>query len=188
MWVEIPVRRGNRLLNPGCVALVTAAHGGRTNFMPAAWTTPVSHEPPLCAVAIAPKRFTHDLIARSGEFGLSIPGLALAEKVRRAGDISGADVEDKFAAVGLTAEQGTRIRAPKIAECLGHLECVVEQSVTAGDHTIFVGRIVAAFASKDAFDETWRLPGDRNLHPLHHLGGPWFAVLERKIEVSGGGY
>ena len=184
MFVEIPIRRGNRLLNPGCVVLVTAAHEGRSNFMPAAWVTPVSHDPPLCAVAIAPKRFTHGLIVGSGEFGLSIPGLDLAEKVRHAGDISGAEVDDKFAAVGLTPEPGVKIGAPRIAECLGHLECVVEQSVTAGDHTVFVGRIVAAFAKEGVFEETWRLPEDRALRPLHHLGGPWFAVLEKRIEVA----
>ncbi|MDZ7372913.1 MAG: flavin reductase family protein [candidate division KSB1 bacterium] len=181
--VEVPLRRANRLLNPGCVVFVTAHHGGRSNFMPAAWVTPVSHEPPLCAVSVAPKRFTHDLIGRSREFGLSVPGLDLAEKVAHAGDISGSEVQDKFAAVGLTAEPGVRIRAPRIAECLGHLECVVEQAVTVGDHTLFVGRIVAAFARPEAFGETWLLPDAPNLRPLHHLGGDWFAVLEKPLQI-----
>jgi flavin reductase (DIM6/NTAB) family NADH-FMN oxidoreductase RutF len=186
MKVEIPSRRANRLINPGCVVLVTAEHAGRRNLMPAAWVTPVSHDPPLCAVAIGPGRFTHGLIEKSGEFGLSVPGLAIADKVARAGDLSGSEVEDKFAAVGLTPQPGWRIRAPSVAECLGHLECVVEQKITAGDHTVFVGRIVAAFADKEAFGETWLLPEDPHLRPLHHLGGDWFAVLEKRLLVIGG--
>ena len=183
---EVEPRRANRLLNPGCVVLVTARHGEQSNFMPAAWVTPVSHDPPLCAVAIAPKRFTHHLIAQSKEFALCIPPLSLAEKVRLAGDMSGADVRDKFAAVGLTPEAAVVVSAPTIAECLGHVECRLIRSFTAGDHTIFLGQAVAAAVDPRAFDETWTLPPDPALRPLHHLGGPWFAALEKRVEVATG--
>ncbi|NOZ57430.1 MAG: flavin reductase family protein [Calditrichaeota bacterium] len=180
---EIPPRRANRLLNPGCVVFVTAQNANRSNFMPAAWVSPVSHEPPLCCVAVAPKRFTHDLIASSGYFGLAIPGLDLVDKVRRAGDISGADVADKFAEVGLTPLPGRATPAPRIEECLANLECEVVDKVTTGDHTLFIGRVVAAEADPRAFDETWLLPEDRSLRPVHHLGGEWFAVLEARVHV-----
>ncbi len=180
---EIPPRRANRLLNAGCVVFVTAQNGGRSNFMPAAWVSPVSHEPPLCCVAVAPKRFTHDLIASSGCFGLAVPGLDLIEKVRRAGDISGADVSDKFAEIGLTAVSGSKLGVPRIEECLANLECRVVNTLTTGDHTLFIGRVVAAEADPRAFDETWLLPADRSLRPVHHLGGEWFAVLEGRLHV-----
>jgi len=183
MKTTVPLKRATRLLNHGGLAFVTAKHGGRANVMPAAWVVPLSHEPPLVGVAIAPERFTHDLVKHSGRFALSIPGMVLAEKVKRCGEMSGRDVADKFAAVGLTPVQAQVIDAPLVGECLGHVECKVVQSVSVGDHTLFVGRIVAAQAEREAFEEMWLLPPNEALRPMHHLGGNYFAALEKRVEV-----
>lgn len=179
----VPLRRATRLLNHGGLALVTARWGDRINLMPAAWVVPLSHKPPLVGVAIAPERFTYRLVEKSGEFGLSIPGLDVAERVRLAGELSGHDVPDKFRATGFTPIPAKRIRAPLIRECLAHLECRVVRKVPAGDHTLFVGEVIAAEADPRAFQDLWLLPEDPTLRPLHHLGGDQFAVLERRVSV-----
>ncbi|MBC7262873.1 MAG: flavin reductase family protein [Chloroflexi bacterium] len=181
MKVEIPLSNAHRLINPGTVALVTAAHEGKANVMTAAWLVPLSQRPALVGAAIHPTRFTHDLIAHSGEFTLNIPGRPLAEKVQLCGTISGADT-NKFAAAGLTAVEARVVHAPWIAECLAHLECHVVDRVTTGDHSFFVGQIVAAWADEKAFDTYWVLK-EEALKPLHHLGGRVYAILEKQLKV-----
>ena len=60
----------------------------------------------------------------------------------RCGTRSGRSM-DKFAECGLTALPATVVKAPLVGECLANLECKVANRMTAGDHTIFVGEIVA---------------------------------------------
>ena len=183
MKKDVPISKAHRLINDGPVVLVTAAYKGRMNVMAAAWTTPISSRPPLVGVAIHLGGFTHDLIKRSGEFALNIPGRPLADKVRLCGSVSGEDVEDKFKLAGLTPVEAKYIGAPLIEECLGHLECAVVEAIELGDHTLFVGEVVAAQAEEEAFDGYWLLE-DEEAKPLHHLGGDFYAVLEKRIEVK----
>ena len=57
-----------------------------------------------------------------------------------------------------------------------------QAEVTVGDHTLFVGEVLAARAEKEAFDETWRLT-DEEARPLHHLGSDVFATLSEPFHV-----
>ncbi len=51
---------------PGVPAVVGVALGGRVNFCPAVWNMGLSADPPLFAVALSPKRFTHGLVLEAG--------------------------------------------------------------------------------------------------------------------------
>lgn len=183
MKVEVPLKRAMRLLGPGPVVLVTAKYRDRINVMPAAWVVPLSAQPPLVGVAIHPARFTHDLVRRSEQFALNVPGRSLAEAVGKLGSVSGHDVDDKFALAGLTPAEPQEIDAPLIEECLAWLECAVVDAFEVGDHTLFVGEVLAARAEQDAFDETWLLT-DEEVKPLHHLGGDFYAVLDKPFKVE----
>lgn len=180
--ISIDLSRATRLLQPGCLALVTAKHKGKANVMAAAWVMPVSNDPPMVAVAVHPARFTHDLIQKSGEFALNIPARPLAEQVKKIGELSGENV-DKFVQTKLNLYKAKQVGAPLIVECIGHLECAVIEAVRAGNHTLFLAEIVAASAEETAFDgERWSL-ADEEVKPLHHLGGNVFAVLDEPITV-----
>ncbi len=181
--VDVILTRAARLIAPGPVTLLTAQYKGKRNVMTAGWVVPVSSNPPLVAVAVHPARYTYGLIEKSGNFALNIPARPLAEKVKKAGDLSGADV-DKFLQIGLTPYEGKQVSAPLIAECVGHLECGVVNTVPAGDHVLFVGEVVAASAEASAFDgEKWTL-ADEEVKPLQHLGGDFYAVLDAPIAVA----
>ena len=181
MKVEVPLSRARRLINPGPVVLVTAKYKGTVNVMTAAWTTPISGDPPLVGVAINHGSFTHDLIAKSEQFALNVPGRGLAEKVKLCGTLSGRDV-NKFEEASLMPLTAREVEAPLVEECLGHLECAVVEAHSLGDHTFFVGQVVAAWAEEGAFEETWLLE-DEEARPLHHLGGTYYGVLEKRIKV-----
>jgi flavin reductase (DIM6/NTAB) family NADH-FMN oxidoreductase RutF len=183
--VEISPWRAARLISPGPVVLVTARYRDRTNIMPAAWVTPLSQFPPLIGVAIHPARFTHDLIRRSGQFALNVPGRPLAETVHKCGNVSANDGVDKWSLGPFTMAEPKQIEAPLIEECLAWIECGVVESFETGDHTLFVGEVLVVQVEKEAFDEAWLLP-DEELKPVHFLGGHRYAVLDRVIELGGG--
>jgi flavin reductase (DIM6/NTAB) family NADH-FMN oxidoreductase RutF len=182
MKVEVPIGRATRLINPGTVVLVTARHKDRVNAMPAAWAVPLSKSPPLVGVALQRERYTYDLIKRSQEFALCLPGRPLAEAVVQLGSVSGHEDPDKLHKSGLTLTDAQKVSVPVIEECLGWIECGLADALDVGDHVLVVGEVLAAKAEEEAFDEAWLLEGEE-LKPLHHLGGSLFAVLEARIAV-----
>jgi flavin reductase (DIM6/NTAB) family NADH-FMN oxidoreductase RutF len=124
------------------VTVVTTVKDGKPNAMTAAWAVPVSHRPPLVVVQIAPQRYSHDIIMETGEFGLSILADDQMEVSQHAGTMSGRKA-DKFRGGVLVAKASSRISPPVLEGCAVTMECKLEKAISMGDHTIFVGRVVA---------------------------------------------
>ena len=177
----IPETDARRLLGGGPVALVTTRWRGVSNVMPAAFVTPLSFDPPLLGVAVHPSRHTHDMITYSQEFALNVPGPELLHHCQYLGSVTGREM-DKLEVTKLPVFRARRVEAPLLEGCLGYIECGVEDAYTIGDHTLFVGKVVAAQVEKEAFDETWLL-GDPELKPLHYLGLNYYAVLGGRLEA-----
>jgi flavin reductase (DIM6/NTAB) family NADH-FMN oxidoreductase RutF len=183
MKKALPLDEATRLINPGPVVIVTASYKGRVNAMPAAWVVPLSKGPPLIGVSIQQSHLTHDLVVRSQQFAVSVPGRGIAEQVLRLGKLSGHDVDDKLALVGLHTMEAKEIDAPLIEEGLAWIECGVVDAFRVGDHTLFVGQVLAAMVQDQAFDEAWLLE-EEELKPLHHLGGRLFSLLDSRIALK----
>jgi flavin reductase (DIM6/NTAB) family NADH-FMN oxidoreductase RutF len=180
MKIEVPVDEAYRLINPGCVTLITSAYRERYNVMALAWQTPLSRKPPLLGIAVAQAHFTSELINSSGEFAVNIPGAGILKQVTFCGQNSGRD-KDKFKLAGLTPTKAKKIRAPLIDECLASLECGVVERFQTGDHFFFVGEIVAADADKDFFfNGAW----NEQAQIIHHLGGKLFYNRNRNLEFK----
>jgi flavin reductase (DIM6/NTAB) family NADH-FMN oxidoreductase RutF len=177
----IPLKRANRLINDGCTILVSCRHEDRESIITLAWQSPVSSSPPMAVISVAPPRYSHDIISHSGEFIINVPPFSLLKETMHCGTVSGR-AGDKFASAGLTREPAQEVSAPLIAECIGHLECRVVQEVTAGDHTLFLGEVVAASAAEGLWDEVWQV--DREAaRTIHHLGGRFFCAPERVVKI-----
>jgi len=146
------------------------------------WLAPVGRDPPLVALAVQPSALCHDMIRRSGEFVINIPSRDVLNQVVLCGRYSGNDL-DKIAQSGLDLVDPKVVRAPLIDQCIGHLECALVNTYQPGDHTIFIGHVAYAWAEEGTFDETWLLP-EKDLKPLHHLGGNWYGVLEERIDAT----
>jgi flavin reductase (DIM6/NTAB) family NADH-FMN oxidoreductase RutF len=124
------------------VTIVTVSKDGKPNAMTAAWCVPVSHRPPLVVVHIAPQRYTHDIIMDTKEFGLCVLADDQMEVSQHAGTVSGRKL-DKFQGETLKPKASHKIKAPVLAGCAMTMECKLEKAISMGDHTIFVGRVVA---------------------------------------------
>jgi flavin reductase (DIM6/NTAB) family NADH-FMN oxidoreductase RutF len=167
-----------RLLHPMHTVLISCVgKEGKPNITTIAWAMPTSIEPPLIAISVSPKRHSHKLIDETKEFTVNIPTLEILQAVYACGSLTGRSF-DKFKKAGLTPIPGRKVKAPAIRECVAQLECVVDDQLITGDHTIFVGRIVDAYADMGAFTESYDLKKTRH---LYHAGGNNFAVLDPKI-------
>jgi flavin reductase (DIM6/NTAB) family NADH-FMN oxidoreductase RutF len=179
---ELDVLDALRLVIGGPVVLVTARWRDQADVMPVIWVTPVSRRPPLIGLAVHPSRHTHDIIRFAEEFALNIPGPDLMDHVHYFGSVSGRDV-NKLELAKLPTFKAKRVDAPLLEHCLAWIECGLEDALRLGDHTFFVGRVVAVQAEREAFDETW-LVGERPYRPLHYLGGQWYGVLGERLQAQ----
>ena len=171
-----------RLLNGGPVTLVTTRWRDQEDVMPAIWTAPLSHKPPLVGVAVHPSRHTHDLIRFAEQFALNFPGKDLVNHTHYFGVMSGRDV-DKLDISKLRTFKASKVDAPLIDGCIAYIECGLEDALRIGDHTLFVGRALVVEAESESFDETW-LVEERDYLPLHYLGLDRYAVLGERLQAE----
>jgi 4-nitrophenol 2-monooxygenase / 4-nitrocatechol 4-monooxygenase, reductase component len=123
------------------VAVVTACRAdGSPCGLTASAVASVSLEPRLVLACIDRASATHDWIERAGAFALNVlqeRGETLARRFAASGR------GERFEGVPWRAE---RTGAPVLDEALAWLDCAVATRVPAGDHTIFVGEVLAADA------------------------------------------
>ncbi len=101
----------------------------------------VSAEPPTVLVAVNRDNRSHPAVAASGVFAVHV----LGRHQHRLASLFASKVEEPFA--GLDFDVGVT-GCPLLAGADACCECVVVQSVDAGTHTLFVGRVVAAGAGE----------------------------------------
>lgn len=179
----LPETEARRLLNGGVVTLVTTSWHGGENIAPVIWHTPLSVVPPLVGIAVHPSRHTHDMIRFSENFVLNIPTPQLMRHVHYAGLVSGADTA-KMEALRIPTLKASVVQSPLLQFCIGWIECGLEDAIRVGDHTLFVGRVVAVSVDDEAFDGLWKLEGAEEQRPLHYVGGPYYAALGPRVEAQ----
>lgn len=106
------------------------------NGMIASWVTQVSYEPPLIMVAIHPNRYSHQLVLKSGHFALHILSREQKAFLSR---FKGPVTKEKFESI--TWEDGVT-GCPILRDCIAAMECHITQSLTPGNHTLFIGEVV----------------------------------------------
>lgn len=194
-YEKVPVRDGlDVILLPRPVVVATCVDAqGKPNAITLAWCTPVSHNPLIVAIAISPKRYSHDLVAEAGEFVLNFPGIELAKEINWMGRKSGKKC-DKIKETGLTLSPAKEVNGHVINECYGNLECKVVDQVVSGDHTTFFGEVVYAEFAKDALVRVKRggpppyYVDPKKIKTLQHLGGDMYLTNEEEyveFEVEG---
>jgi flavin reductase (DIM6/NTAB) family NADH-FMN oxidoreductase RutF len=178
---NVTISSAFRLLHPMHTVLVSCVgKTGKPNITTLAWAMPTSLNPPLLAISLAPTRHSHSLIEESGEFIVNIPTLEILQAVYACGSLTGRSF-DKFKKANLTPMPAKKVKAPAIRECIAHLECQVENKFTTGDHNVFVGKILEAYADMGVFTESYDLKKTRM---LYHAGGNNFALLDPKLYKS----
>nr|WP_254658146.1 flavin reductase family protein [Pleurocapsa sp. PCC 7327] len=115
--------------------------GEELNGFTASWVMQASFEPPLVVNCVKNDSISHEMIKKSGVFAISFledgqKDLAAKffKRKRRVGN--------KFDDVEFY--EGAVTGCPIIKDSLGYIECQVIDAVAKGDHTVFVGQVIAA--------------------------------------------
>lgn len=126
-------------------------HRIRPNLITVAWAGIVNSKPPIISVSIRKERYSHDIIADTGELTVNLIGQELLSAMDYCGVKSGRDV-DKFAQCGLTAIPAPALqKAIAVAEAPAFLSCKVKQIIELPSHDLFLAEVVEVSVAERYF-------------------------------------
>ncbi|MBE8522940.1 flavin reductase family protein [Amycolatopsis sp. H6(2020)] len=120
---------------------VLTAGGEEAHGMTANAFSSVSLEPPMVLCCVSKAARMHATIVAAGSFGVNILAADQRETSKYFADWRRPDGIAQFEAVGYTP--GGKTGAPLLNGALAWLECELAQVIEGGDHSIFLGRVVA---------------------------------------------
>ena len=126
---------------PSGLYLVGSRAGERANLMTLNWATQVAFDPKLLGIAVEKPALTHALIAEGGAYSLNTidrEDRAIVRKFTKPVDID----EAAGTANGFAFHAGVS-GVPVLDAAPAWFECEVRQAVDLGEHTLFIGEIVA---------------------------------------------
>ena len=143
------------MLNPVPVVLVSCADSKnpeKKNMITLAWAGTVNSELPMVSISVRKERYSHDLIAESGEFVVNLVDEGMCRAVDYCGVRSGKDV-DKAAETGLTYMPAETMKiAPAVSGAPVSLSCKVRQMLELGSHDLFIGEVTGVMVRDDLLD------------------------------------
>jgi len=125
------------------VIAIAKDRNGKANPITLGWTMIVSGEPPMMAIAVAKTHYSVEAITHSRCFTIAFPSSDMAEAALFFGSKSGRDT-DKFAEFDCATEPAKEIDSLLLTDAVANFECTFESQMVAGDHFIFVGKIIAS--------------------------------------------
>lgn len=124
---------------PAPVAVLTVALEEQRLGLTVSSLVSLSLDPPLVGVAVSRQAAMHEILREAGAFGLSLLAgdqEAVAQHFARG--------VPPFAHWHGIETRPSSERAPLVAGALGWIECRLAAEHPAGDHTLFVGEVLAA--------------------------------------------
>ena len=128
------------------VTIAGTAVGGELHGATANAVMSVSLEPPLVALSIQNGTRMHDVLQRSTNYALSILATDQEEAARYFADSSQAHGSIAF---DLFGTHPGPTGAPLFDAALAHVDCRIVDVYPAGDHTLYLGRVVYAASRAD---------------------------------------
>lgn len=116
----------------------------KPNGMVAAWHMKTSNDPQLIAISLSNTGNTGKLIRQSKEFVVAIPNKKLLKAISIFGEQHG-DKIDKFKESKVKTRKAKYVKTPLLSDATLNLECKLIKSTKTGDHTIFIGEMLAAY-------------------------------------------
>ncbi|MCU0547761.1 MAG: flavin reductase family protein [Leptolyngbya sp. Prado105] len=130
---------------PHALYICGVKDGEDVNGFTASWVMQGSFKPPLVVNCVKNDSGSNQMIRQSGVFALSFLEAGqkeLAQKFFKPQRRVGNKFEDVEFYLGETG-------CPIISDSLGYVECQVIGTVDHGDHTVFVGEVIAAGVHRD---------------------------------------
>ncbi len=131
------------------VIAIAKDRNGKANPITLGWTMIVSGNPPMMAIAVAKTHYSIEAITHSKSFTIAFPSSDMTEAALFFGSKSGRDT-DKFAEFDCKTEPAKAIDSVLLTYAVANFECTLESQMLAGDHIIFVGKVVSSHVNTES--------------------------------------
>ncbi len=146
------------------VVAIAKDKNGKANPVTLGWTMIVSGNPPMMAIAVAAGHYTVQAIEHSRCFTIAYPSVEMADVALFFGSKSGRDI-DKLAETDCPTEPATQIDSVLLSDAVANFECAEESRVHAGDHIVYIGRVVAAHVNTEPRKRVYTVAPGHKLGP-----------------------
>lgn len=178
--MRIDPKRSYSLLSPRLTVVITTLNSTSIpNACVVSFISPVSIDPPLLMISLAPVRHTYKNIISTGEFVVNILGKRYIDQMLRCAAKYQEGV-NKIQQAGLGWYSSKLVTPPRIREASVWLECKVTGSKEMGDHIAIFGEVLEAEARDNVIKD-----GEVDLqliNPVLHISKDEFAVEFRKTK------
>ncbi|GFI24089.1 flavoredoxin [Lachnospiraceae bacterium] len=174
---KISFKPGNMLYPLPVVMVSVVDRQGNSNIITIAWAGTICTNPPMVSIAVRPSRYSHHMIAETGEFVINLTTKKLAYATDYCGVQSGREV-DKWKETGLTPIVSEVVKAPGIAESPVNIECKVVRTEKLGSHDMFVAEVVAVHVDELYMDEKGSFHLEQ-AQPIVYNHGAYYTLGER---------
>ncbi len=120
---------------------------GEANGFTTCWVSQVSLEPRQVIIAAQKGQHSHDLVESGGVFSLNFLDTSQEDLARK---FTQTLAREDGSVGGSPYTPGGMTGAPLFDEAFAYLECRVVGSMEAGDHTVYLGEVVAAHLERPA--------------------------------------
>lgn len=128
MLTEAPLSRAYRATPTG-LYLYTTSRDGRPNVQFAFRALGVWEDPPLLVIGMQTGNYSYETVQMTGELVLNTCSEAHVGAINKSRGLSGRDVEDKFAILGLTPLPARHVKPPLVMDSYSSVECRVLQEL-----------------------------------------------------------
>ena len=128
MLTEAPLSRAYRATPTG-LYLYTTSRDGRPNVQFAFRALGVWEDPPLLLIGMQTGNYSYETVQMTGELVLNTCSAAHVGAINKSRGLSGRDVEDKFAILGLTPVPAKHVKPPLVKDSYSSVECRVRQEL-----------------------------------------------------------
>ena len=146
------------------VIAIAKDSAGKANPITLGWTMFASGNPLMMAIAVAKGHYSVGAIGHSRCWTLAYPSAEMAKDALFFGSVSGRDV-DKLAQSACRTEPAKQIDSVLLSDAVANFECVLESQMPAGDHIIYVGRVVAAHVNTERKKRLYTIAAGHKLGP-----------------------
>jgi len=143
------------------VTVITTAAGEEMQGMTANAIASLSLDPTMILVCVEKSTHTHGVLERSGVFAVNILASHQEDVSRLFAKRAEPEINSLRGQRFIIGESG----APVLEDCLAYLECKVAQVFEGGDHSIFIGEVVAATVVSEVAPLVFYRGGYRTLAP-----------------------
>lgn len=162
------------MLYPVPAVMVTCKDESIDNIITIAWAGTVCTDPAMVSISMRKSRYSYEIIKKTKEFIINLPGKELAFAVDFSGVRSGKNI-DKFKHLNLTKKLGNKVNVNMIEECPVNIECKLKEIVQLGSHDMFLAEVLAVNVDENLLDKTNKLNLDKgNLMCYSH--GEYFSL------------